>query len=133
MLQEVAVVLCSGPGELASMGRSSTSAVADPAAEPARTPQETENTKTSSTAAASDYPAAEPDWWRCPLSGEVMQDPVLYGSEGHSFERAALEQWLAANPGVHPISRQPLLPGEGRDVLPNDALRNMIQQMHAAT
>jgi U-box domain len=62
-----------------------------------------------------------------------MQDPVLYGSEGHSFERAALEQWLAANPGVHPISRQPLLPGEGRDVLPNDALRNMIQQMHAAT
>ncbi len=62
-----------------------------------------------------------------------MHDPVLYGSEGHSFERAALEQWLAANPGVHPINRQPLLQGEGRDVLPNDALRNMIQQMHAAT
>ena len=58
-----------------------------------------------------------------------MQDPVLYGSEGHSFERAALEQWLAADPGVHPVSRQLLLPGEGRDVLLNDAPHNMVQQM----
>ena len=143
LLREVAAALGSSPGGVAASGRSSTSAADDPTAEPVRIPQATEGTKTGSSdegaktlqqpAAAGDHPAAEPDWSRCPLSGKVMQDPVLYGSEGHSFERSALEQWLAANPGVHPISRQPLLPGEGRDVLPNDALRTMIQQMHAAT
>ena len=57
-----------------------------------------------------------------------MRDPVLCGCEGHSFEREALEQWLAANPGVHPLSRQPLQAGED-SMLPNHALRNMIQQL----
>ena len=42
--------------------------------------------------------AAESDWWRCLLSGKVMQDPVLYGDGGHSLEREALEQWRVANP-----------------------------------
>ena len=80
-------------------------------------------------AVAAGCPAAEADWWRCPLSGEVIQDPpVLCGSGGHSFQREALERWLAANPGVHPLSRQPLPPGED-NVLPNHAVRNMLQQL----
>ena len=49
-------------------------------------------------------------------------------SQGHSFERAALEAWLAANPGVDPLARQLLLP-EASTLLPNHALRNMIQQL----
>ena len=59
-----------------------------------------------------------------------MRDPVLYGSEGHSFEREALEEWLAANPGVDPFSRQPLPPESSGAALPNHTLRNMIQQLH---
>ena len=63
------------------------------------------------------------------LSGSVMQDPVLCSSEGHSFERAALKQWLAAHPAVDPVTRKP--PPHGGDVmLPDHALRNMIQQLH---
>ena len=58
-----------------------------------------------------------------------MRDPVLYGSGGHSFEREALEQWLAAHPGVHPISGQPP-PPEGSSVVPNHALRNLLQALH---
>jgi U-box domain len=73
----------------------------------------------------------EPEWWRCPLSGEVMRDPVLWGGEGHSFEREALEQWLAANPGVHPLGEQPL-PLEADSMLPNHALRNLIQHLQPA-
>ena len=79
--------------------------------------------------APADRAAAQSDWWRCPLSGSVMRDPVLYGSGGHSFEREALEQWLAANPGVDPLSGQPLPPGGGT-FLPNHALRNTLQQLH---
>ena len=60
-----------------------------------------------------------------------MRDPVLYGSGGHSFVRAALEEWLAINPGVDPLSGRQLLPG-GDAMLPNHALRNMIQQLHLA-
>ena len=59
-----------------------------------------------------------------------MRDPVLCGSEGHSFERAALEEWLAANPGIDPLSSRQPLPPEASAVLPNHALRNLIQQLH---
>ena len=72
------------------------------------------------------------EWLRCPLSGSVMRDPVLYGSEGHSFEREALEEWLAANFGVDPLSKRLLPPESSGAVLPNHTLRNMIQQLHAA-
>jgi U-box domain len=58
-----------------------------------------------------------------------MHDPVLFGSEGHSFEREALEEWLAAHPGVDPLTRQPLPFGASSGMLPNHALRNMIQQL----
>lgn len=58
-----------------------------------------------------------------------MHDPVLIGSEGRSYEREALEDWLAANPGVDPLSRQPLLPPWGKTMLANHTLRNMIQQL----
>ena len=74
------------------------------------------------------HAAAQSDWWRCPLSGRVMRDPVLYGSGGHSFEREVLEQWLAANPGVDPLTLR-ALPLGGGNVLTNHALRNMIQQL----
>jgi U-box domain len=76
--------------------------------------------------------AVQADWARCSLSGKMMRDPVLFGSGGHSFEREALEEWLAANPGVDPLSRQPLPPECSGAVLPNHTLRNMIQQMHLA-
>ena len=79
-------------------------------------------------AAAHHMPAAQSDWWCCPLSGKAMRDPVLYGSCGHSFEREALEEWAAANPGVEPLSREPLPPGSGA-VLSNHTLRHMIQQL----
>ena len=71
------------------------------------------------------------DWWRCPLSGEAMRDPVLWGPEGHTFERKALEEWLAAHPGVHPLSRQPL-PPEPCSMVPNRALRDLLQQLQLA-
>ena len=75
--------------------------------------------------------AVQADWARCSLSGKIMRDPVLFGEGGHSFERDALEEWLAANPGVDPLSLKLLQPGQ-TCVLPNHALRNLIQQLHLA-
>ena len=131
-----------GPDEpAAASGRSITPASDDPAAEPARNLPSTASGDGSSSdevamlqqpAAAADHPAVQSDRWRCPLSGRVMPDPVLYGSEGYSFEREALEECLAANPGVHLLSRQllpPGHPGASSGMLPNHALRNVVQQM----
>ena len=57
-----------------------------------------------------------------------MRDPVLWGTEGQSFERKALEEWLAAHPGVHPLTRQ-AVPPEACSVVPNRALRDLLQQL----
>jgi U-box domain len=103
--------------------------VSPPAATSCNEGQDAADLPQQSSALHAARPSAQQEWWRCTLSGRVMRDPVLYGSGGHSFERVVLEGWLAAHPGVDPLSRQPLPPGQG-GVLANHALRNMIQQLH---
>jgi U-box domain len=47
-----------------------------------------------------------PDGFYCPITAEVMVDPVI-SPDGHTFERMAIEHWVRAN-GTNPISRDPL-------------------------
>lgn len=51
-----------------------------------------------------------------------MRDPVI-APDGYSYERAAITQWLAANP-VSPITRAPMTTA---DLVPNRALRTTIE------
>ena len=41
---------------------------------------------------------------RCPISLEVMRDPVI-AADGHSYERASIEQWLRTRRSPSPASR----------------------------
>jgi hypothetical protein len=63
-----------------------------------------------------------PDCFLCPLTFEIMQDPVVM-ADGQSYERAAIEEWLARS------DRSPMtnavLPH--RNAIPNVALRHAIQ------
>ncbi len=34
-----------------------------------------------------------PDHFKCPITYEVMKDPVI-ASDGHTYERKAIEEWL---------------------------------------
>jgi hypothetical protein len=43
----------------------------------------------------------------CPLTGEIMQDPVL-SKTGYSFERVTLLKWLSLRGNVCPVSGKPL-------------------------
>ncbi|XP_076898619.1 U-box domain-containing protein 43-like [Bidens hawaiensis] len=43
----------------------------------------------------------------CPITGDVMEDPVETPT-GHSFEREAIEKWLAAENNVCPVTKTPL-------------------------
>ena len=81
-------------------------------------------------AARAGTPAASrtvPGWMVCPLTHTILVDPVLCTGDGHSYERSAIVQWLAAS-DTSPVTGQPLA---SRDLLPNHALRSIIA-IHAA-
>nr|XP_043614871.1 U-box domain-containing protein 44-like [Erigeron canadensis] len=60
----------------------------------------------------------------CPITGDVMEDPVETPS-GHSFERSAIERWLAGENSLCPITKTPLKPSSLRT---NKTLRQSIEE-----
>jgi hypothetical protein len=66
--------------------------------------------------------AAPPSLFLCPLTHEVMEDPVV-AQDGYTYERAMISQWQARS-CRSPMTNQPM----GRALLPNHALRSSIQE-----
>jgi hypothetical protein len=60
---------------------------------------------------------------RCPISLQPMQDPVT-APTGISYDRRAIERWLAAGHATCPVTGQPLALA---DLTPNHTLRRLIQ------
>ena len=60
----------------------------------------------------------------CPITGDIMKDPVI-GSDGHTYERLAIEQWLRQE-GTSPITRQTM---NLTDLTTNIALRDTIESI----
>lgn len=73
---------------------------------------------------ASDIPTE----WKCSITLEIMKDPVIC-SDGHSYERNAIERWLRTN------NNSPMtgLPIDRHTLTPNIALRNLIQEGQNST
>ncbi|XP_027345836.1 U-box domain-containing protein 13-like isoform X2 [Abrus precatorius] len=65
-----------------------------------------------------------PDDFRCPISLELMKDPVIV-STGQTYERACIEKWLQAGHGTCPKTQQPLT---STVLTPNYVLRSLIAQ-----
>lgn len=66
-----------------------------------------------------------PEHFKCPITLEMMQDPVfLFTQSGRSFERAALEQWLAYHPTVDPLTNE--MHATLLEFAPNRVLREAI-------
>lgn len=63
-----------------------------------------------------------PQEFICPISMEVMTDPVLC-EDGHTYERRIILEWLRQSP-TSPITRQPL----SGTVHPNFALKAAIER-----
>eukprot|EP00210_Caulerpa_lentillifera_P006948 g6643.t1 len=59
----------------------------------------------------------------CPITLEVMRDPVI-ASDGHTYEREAIERWLRCKTGS-PVTRQPL---SSSMLIPNIAMKYIIDQ-----
>lgn len=64
-----------------------------------------------------------PNRFLCPITMEVMTDPVM-SRNGHNFERAAITDWLKTNSHC-PQTRDPMSAG---DLSPNRALKEEIEE-----
>ncbi|KAG4974027.1 hypothetical protein AAZX31_11G136500 [Glycine max] len=65
-----------------------------------------------------------PDDFRCPISLELMKDPVIV-STGQTYERTCIEKWLQAGHGTCPKTQQTLT---STVLTPNYVLRSLIAQ-----
>ncbi|KAJ8543792.1 hypothetical protein K7X08_025410 [Anisodus acutangulus] len=65
-----------------------------------------------------------PDDFRCPISLELMRDPVIV-STGQTYERSCIEKWLEAGHSTCPKTQQALT---SRALTPNYVLRSLIAQ-----
>ncbi|XWS53134.1 hypothetical protein CRYUN_Cryun11dG0131800 [Craigia yunnanensis] len=65
-----------------------------------------------------------PDDFRCPISLELMKDPVIV-STGQTYERSCIEKWLEQGHGTCPKTQQTL---SSPTLTPNYVLRSLIAQ-----
>ena len=65
----------------------------------------------------------------CPITHDIMWEPVVT-SDGHTYEKDAIEQWLAASPDGQALSPMTQLP-MGRTVLPNKIIADLIRDKQA--
>lgn len=70
-----------------------------------------------------------PHHFVCPISLQPMQDPVA-APTGITYDRRAIERWLAAGHATCPVTGQPL---SLADLTPNHTLRRLIHSWHSTT
>ncbi|KAL5972911.1 hypothetical protein ACLOJK_039717 [Asimina triloba] len=71
-----------------------------------------------------------PDDFKCPISLEIMSDPVILSS-GHTFDRSSIQRWLDSGHSTCPITQLPLPPHPS--LIPNHALRSLISNFTLAS
>jgi len=84
----------------------------------------TEDTPGASEGAAAPEENEHPPSFYCPISCQVMHDPVVL-SDGHTYERRHIERWLSQK-GTSPVTGAAL--ADGSVMFPNHALRNAIEE-----
>ena len=77
-------------------------------------------------AAACALPQGPPDHFICPISLDVMQDPVIVVQSGITYERALIEQAMRFNPCRDPATNQEW--SEPLTLAPNVLVRKMIRE-----
>ena len=66
-----------------------------------------------------------PDDFKCPISLELMTDPVTLVGDGMTYERASIERWLAAGNTTSPVTNAEL---ESLAYVPSQVIKNLIRR-----
>ena len=72
--------------------------------------------------------ASAPPHFLCPVSMELMKDPVMVAT-GHTYDRPSIKRWLEQGHKTCPVTGSRL---RNLDLLPNFALRSAISEWAAA-
>lgn len=75
-----------------------------------------------------------PEEFRCPISLEVMRDPVILTSSGQTYDRPSIQRWLDSGSRTCPLTNTPAAPAplppsypqQQQLLIPNHALRRLI-------
>ncbi|CAN6280088.1 unnamed protein product [Urochloa humidicola] len=86
--------------------------------------QSTDETKSSSEEVKKPDCVAIPEDFRCPISLELMRDPVIV-STGQTYERAFIQRWIDCGNRTCPKTQQKL---QNLTLTPNYVLRSLIMQ-----
>eukprot|EP01018_Ginkgo_biloba_P016392 Gb_11650 [translate_table: standard] len=65
-----------------------------------------------------------PYHFRCPISLDLMRDPVVLCT-GQTYDRSSIEKWLASGNTTCPVTMQKL---QDYNLIPNHTLRRLIQE-----
>ncbi|KAK1559866.1 hypothetical protein Q3G72_019284 [Acer saccharum] len=87
-------------------------------------PLSTSGEASSSFGMDSEEDRQSPSYFICPISQEVMQDPVV-AADGHTYEEEYLREWLDGGHDTSPMTNLRL---PHTDLVPNRALRSAIQE-----
>ena len=68
-----------------------------------------------------------PDDFICPITTEIMSDPVM-AADGHAYERTAIERWLATK-STSPMTGEEL---GNTGLFPSHILRRQIREWQGA-
>ncbi|KAL5731073.1 hypothetical protein ACHQM5_003833 [Ranunculus cassubicifolius] len=71
-----------------------------------------------------------PDDFKCPISLEIMSDPVILSS-GHTFDRSSIQRWLDSGNRTCPLTKKPL--PRHFSLIPNYVLKNLISNFTQQT
>lgn len=67
-----------------------------------------------------------PDEYLCPISREIMREPVI-AADGYTYERSAIENWLRAGRNTSPMTNAPLTTTQ---LTPNRSLKMIIARIY---
>lgn len=70
--------------------------------------------------------AIVPEEFRCPISLEMMKDPVT-AATGITYDRQSIEAWLRMGNSTCPATGKEITGGTEGELVPNHSLRKMIQ------
>ncbi|XP_074586130.1 U-box domain-containing protein 20-like [Curcuma longa] len=96
-----------------------------------RGPKRKEDKRLALSAAAASEEFSVPAHFQCPISLEIMEDPVT-APTGITYDRRSIEAWLDRGNGTCPVTSLPLGPDADLLLIPNHSLRRMIQEWTAA-
>ncbi|KAG6512729.1 U-box domain-containing protein 21-like [Zingiber officinale] len=96
-----------------------------------RSPKRKEDKRLALSAAAASEELSVPAHFQCPISLELMEDPVA-APTGITYDRRSIEAWLDQGNGTCPVTNRPLGPDADLLLIPNHSLLRMIQDWTAA-